>query len=92
MKAVWQETVIADSDDIIVLEGDVYFPPESVNARFLEESHTLSSSDSKGDAMYYNLVIGRERAEDGAWSYLAPTEQARHIQHYIAFWKGVEIR
>lgn len=91
MKAILNGTVIAESDDTIVIEGNHYFPPESVNKEYLEDSRTITSCFWKGLASYYTVKVDGEKKADAAWYYATPTEAAKPIKNYIAFWKGVEV-
>ncbi|HAC34506.1 MAG TPA: hypothetical protein DCF45_08315 [Gammaproteobacteria bacterium] len=91
MKAIWNGSVIAESDETIVIEGNHYFPPDSVDQRFLVASETHSHCGWKGDASYYHLQVGGEVNADAAWYYPAPYEAARQITDYLAFWNGVEV-
>jgi uncharacterized protein (DUF427 family) len=91
-KAVWNEIVIAESDDTIVVENNHYFPPESVKEEFLRPSETSSVCPWKGTASYYHVEVGSSINSDAAWYYPDPKEAAMNIKGYVAFWKGVEIR
>jgi uncharacterized protein (DUF427 family) len=91
MKAYWNEQLIAESDDTIVIEGNHYFPPESVNTEFFKKSETHSVCPWKGKASYYTLDVDGKQNPDAAWYYPQPKEDAAQIRDYVAFWKGVEI-
>ncbi len=91
MKAVWKNTVIAQSDDTILLEGNHYFPPDSVEKKWLHKSSTHTVCSWKGKAHYYNVAIGDEVNHDAAWYYPHPTQMAAQIKNYIAFWHGVKV-
>ena len=91
MKAIWNEEVIAESDDTIIIEGNHYFPPESINAAFFKESNTHSICPWKGKASYYNLEVDTKINEDAAWYYPETSDLAKGIKGYVAFWKGVDI-
>lgn len=91
MKAVWNNTVIAESDSTIVIEGNHYFPPESIKKEFFDESRTNTRCGWKGTASYYSIKIDGELNKDCAWYYPEPSEAATKIKGYIAFWKGVEV-
>ena len=92
MKAVWQNVVLAESNDTIVLEGNHYFPPEAVNRQYLRPSHTHTTCPWKGLASYYHIDVDGERNEDAAWYYPDPKDAAKKIKNYIAFWKGVGVK
>ena len=91
MKAIWNNKVIAESNKTIVVERNHYFPPESVNKEFFEESSTHTTCPWKGLASYHTLVVDGKRNPDAAWYYPAPRELAKGIKNYVAFWKGVTI-
>ena len=90
-KATWNDTVIADSADTIVVEGNHYFPPESVGAHHLKPSGTHTTCGWKGVASYYSVVAGGQINEDAAWYYPDPKPEAANIAGRIAFWKGIRI-
>ena len=90
-KAVWNGATIAESDNFELVEGNVYFPPESVKREFLKSSDTQTHCPWKGDASYYTLVVNGEENQDAAWFYPAPFEKATHIKDHVAFWKGVTV-
>jgi len=91
MKAIWKGTIIAESDDTVVVEGNHYFPGHSVNAELLSKSDTHTRCPWKGEASYYNITVNGETNEDAAWYYPDPKEAAKQIKGRIAFWHGVEI-
>jgi uncharacterized protein (DUF427 family) len=91
MRAIWNGTTIAHSDDTIVVEGNHYFPQGSVDAAVLRTSHMKSLCPWKGLASYYHVEIGGERGAYAAWTYRHPYPWIRKIKDRIAFWKGVEV-
>lgn len=91
MKAMWNGAVIAQSDNTIVIEGNHYFPPDSVDMKYLESSNFHTTCPWKGEARYFHIVVDGERNEDAAWCYPNPKEEALNIKGYIAFWRGVEV-
>ncbi len=91
IRAVWNDTVIAESDRTIVVEGNHYFPPADVNKEYLAETESRTQCPWKGEAHYFNIVVGDEINRTAAWSYLQPKEKAVHISNYYAFWKGVSV-
>jgi uncharacterized protein (DUF427 family) len=91
MKAIWNGEVIAESDDTIVIEGNHYFPPDSVKSDFLTDSETHTVCPWKGTASYYNILVNGEVNADAAWYYPEVSEMAKGIKGYVAFWKGVEV-
>ena len=91
MKAVWNDRVIADSDQTLVVEGNHYFSPDSVNPEYLRDSSTTTVCGWKGTARYYDLVVDGRTNPDAAWYYPAPKDAAQQIRGRIAFWKGVQV-
>ena len=91
MKAVWNGQTIAESDDTIVIEGNHYFPADSIRQEYLRQSSTRTTCPWKGEASYYSLVVNGEKNEDAAWYYPEPSEIAREIKNRVAFWRGVEV-
>ena len=90
-KAVWNATTLAESDDTKVVEGNHYFPPDSVNRDHFRDSDTHTECNWKGTANYYDVVVGDQVNHDAAWYYPQPKPDATEIKDYVAFWKGVEI-
>lgn len=91
MKAIWNNKVIAESNDIISVEGNSYFPVESVKKEYLKNSETHTVCPWKGTASYYDLNIEGNVNKDAVWYYPEPKEAANNIKNRVAFWKGVEI-
>ncbi|MDX1651030.1 MAG: DUF427 domain-containing protein [Brumimicrobium sp.] len=92
MKAIWNDQIIAESNETIIVENNHYFPPSSVNEEFLEESDTTSKCPWKGKASYYHVVVEGKKNEDAAWYYPDPKDAASEIEDYIAFWNGVKVK
>lgn len=90
-KAIWNGTVIAESDDTVVVERNHYFPRESVNADLLKPSATSSVCGWKGTASYYSLEVDGKTNADAVWYYPEPKDGAKEIKDRLAFWKGVEV-
>lgn len=90
-KATWHGQTIADSDDTVVVEGNHYFPRESVNADILRESSTSTVCPWKGTASYYSLVVDGEESTDAAWYYPTPKKAAAQITDRLAFAPGVQV-
>jgi len=90
-KAVWKGVVIAESDRCLEIEGNQYFPPESVRPGHLRESATHTTCPWKGVASYYDVVVGGEVNRDAAWYYPTPKAAANSIAGYVAFWHGVQV-
>jgi uncharacterized protein (DUF427 family) len=91
MKATWNGTTLAESDKTIVIEGNHYFPPDSVNREYFQKSDTHSTCPWKGEASYYNVVVDGQANKDAAWYYPDPKPAAAEIRDYVAFWRGVKV-
>ena len=91
MKAIWNDTVVAESDDTVVVEGNHYFPVHSIKQEFFTPSDTTTVCGWKGTANYYSLWAGGERNPDAAWYYANPKDAAKEIEGRVAFWKGVQV-
>jgi len=89
--AKWNGATLAQSEDTINIEGNHYFPPETINKEFFESSDTHTVCHWKGEASYYNIVVDGKTNKDAAWYYPETSELAKNIKGYIAFWKGVEV-
>ena len=91
MKAVWNGAVLAESDDTVVVEGNHYFPPDSIDKQYFKPSDTHTICSWKGEASYYSVEVNDKVNNDAAWHYPDPKEAAQNIKDYIAFWKGVVV-
>jgi uncharacterized protein (DUF427 family) len=91
MKAIWNDTVLAESNDTKVVEGNHYFPPESIHQEHLEASAHQTTCPWKGKASYYTIVVDGARNENAAWYYPQPKDAAAEIQDHVAFWNGVDV-
>ncbi|WP_156458368.1 DUF427 domain-containing protein [Rhodanobacter sp. Root627] len=91
MKAIWNDTVLVDSDDTVVVEGNHYFPAASLREEYFRESDHHSVCPWKGTASYYDVVVGDAVNAQAAWYYLQPKEAAAQIAGRVAFWKGVRV-
>tara|TARA_R100001244_G_scaffold86820_3_gene66329 strand:+ start:18325 stop:18606 length:282 start_codon:yes stop_codon:yes gene_type:complete len=91
VQAKWNGVVIAESDQTVVVEGNHYFPRDSVWSKYLMHSDTSSHCPWKGDASYHSLIVAGEINEDAAWYYPEPKTGAADIEGRIAFWRGVEV-
>lgn len=90
-KAIWHGQVLAESDDIVTIEGNAYFPANSLNKAFFKNSPTHTVCPWKGTASYYSLEVDGANNKDAAWYYPEPKNAAKAIKDRVAFWKGVEI-
>ena len=91
MKAIWNNQILAESDDTVVVENNHYFPVSSINASFFSDSKTNTLCPWKGTASYYSIEVDGETNEDAAWFYAEPYEAASQIKDRVAFWKGVQV-
>jgi uncharacterized protein (DUF427 family) len=91
MKAIWNNTIIAESEDTIVVENNHYFPPSAVHMKYFRESDTHSVCPWKGTASYYDVVIDGKENRDAAWYYPDTKKMADPFKDYVAFWKGVAV-
>ncbi|HSD96233.1 MAG TPA: DUF427 domain-containing protein [Sulfuricaulis sp.] len=90
-KAIWNGAVLADSDACQIVEGNYYFPPEGVKREHLRSTDKHTFCHWKGVANYYNVVVNGKVNCGAAWHYPQPSDKARHIRDYIAFWHGVKV-
>ena len=90
MKVIRGDVTLAESNDTIVIEGNHYFPPDAINKEYFQNSDTHTTCPWKGQASYYNIVIGETVEPDAAWYYPEPKDAANQIKDYVAFYKGVE--
>jgi uncharacterized protein (DUF427 family) len=91
MKAVWKGKIIADSEQTLIVEGNHYFPPSSLNREYFRDSETTSICPWKGTANYYTITVDGSENRDAAWYYPSPLAAAAEIKDHVAFWRGVEI-
>ena len=91
MKAIWNNEVIAESDEIETVEGNAYFPRSSVKREFFKPSDKHTVCSWKGTASYYDVVVNGEVNKDAAWFYPDPKEAAANIKDHVAFWRGVKV-
>lgn len=90
-RALWKGKVIAESDKFELVEGNVYFPPDTVRREYLKDSATHTVCPWKGTASYYTIVVDGEENRDGAWYYPDPKPAAANIKDHVAFWRGVAV-
>jgi len=91
MKAIWHNEVLAESENTIVVEGNHYFPADSVNREFFRHSNTHTTCPWKGEASYYDIVVDEAVNHDAAWHYAEPKQAAEQIKGQVAFWRGVRV-
>jgi uncharacterized protein (DUF427 family) len=91
MRATWKGAVLAESDDTMVVEGNHYFPADSIRREHFRESETHTVCPWKGTASYYDVVVGGDVNRDAAWYYPQPKDAAREIKDRVAFWHGVKV-
>lgn len=90
-KAIWKDRVLAESETTIVVEGNHYFPPESIKREYFKESETHTVCPWKGVASYYDIQVDGETNRDAAWYYPSTKQAAKNIEGYVAFWRGVKV-
>jgi uncharacterized protein (DUF427 family) len=90
-KAIWNGAVIADSDKTIVVEGNHYFPPDSIDKRYFRESAQTTVCPWKGTANYFDVIVGDQQNPQAAWYYADPKPAAANISGHVAFWQGVQV-
>jgi uncharacterized protein (DUF427 family) len=91
MKATWNGATIAESENTVVVEGNHYFPPESVNKKYFQPSNKHTTCPWKGEASYQNVVVDGQVNKDAAWFYPEPKPAAAEIKDHVAFWRGVNV-
>ena len=91
MKAIWNGQVVAESNETEVVEGNHYFPHDTIKREFFKSSDTHTTCFWKGEASYYHLDVDGKVNEDAAWYYPETSEAASRIKNHVAFWKGVEV-
>jgi len=91
MKAIWQQKILAQSEDTVVVENNHYFPVESCDMRYFKKSASKTICPWKGEASYYELNVAGKTNKDAAWYYPSPKPEAQPIKGRVAFWHGVEI-
>jgi uncharacterized protein (DUF427 family) len=90
-KATWNGITLAESEDTIKVEGNHYFPPESINKEYFKETETHTICPWKGTASYYTIAVNGDQNRDAAWYYPQPSQAAAQIKNYVAFWRGVKV-
>jgi uncharacterized protein (DUF427 family) len=90
-KATWNGAILADSNQCEVVEGNQYFPPDSINKEYFQDSSTQTTCGWKGVANYYNIVVDGQVNKDAAWYYPEPKSAAQNIEGHVAFWRGVKV-
>jgi uncharacterized protein (DUF427 family) len=90
-RAIWNNAVLAESDATVVVEGNHYFPPDSIRKEYFTLSTTHTICSWKGTASYYDVAVGGQVNKDAAWYYPTPSEAAKQIAGHVAFWKGVQV-
>jgi uncharacterized protein (DUF427 family) len=91
MRATWNGAVLAESDATVVVEGNHYFPADSIHREYFTDSATHSTCPWKGEASYYTVAVDGKNNQDAAWYYPQPKDAAKEITDYVAFWRGVDI-
>ena len=91
MKAIWNGAVIAESDDIVLVEGNAYFPADAVRREYLQTSNHHTFCPWKGEASYHSLLVDGELNRDAVWYYPDPKAEAEQVRGRMAFWRGVQV-
>ena len=91
MKAIWNDRILAESDDIVTVEGNAYFPKSSLNQEYFVESDNHTTCPWKGEASYYSIRVNGQINRDAAWYYPTPKSAASEIKDRVAFWRGVRV-
>lgn len=91
MKAIWKGTVVAESNDTVVVEGNHYFPHDALNPKYVLPSNTKTMCSWKGQASYYTLFVDGDANPDAVWTYPDPKDAAAQIKGRVAFWRGVQV-
>ena len=91
MKAIWNGATLAESDLTVVLEGNHYFPVQSIHSEYFRKSNSHTNCYWKGEASYYNIVVDGQVNKDAAWYYPNPKPAAAEIKNRVAFWRGVKV-
>ncbi|MEM9586482.1 MAG: DUF427 domain-containing protein [Planctomycetota bacterium] len=91
-KAIWNDVVLADSDDTVVVEGNHYFPADSIDRQYFQASDHHTTCGCKGTASYYDVVVDGKLNAQAAWYYPEPKSEAANIRGHVAFWKGVQVQ
>jgi uncharacterized protein (DUF427 family) len=90
-KAIWNGVVLAESNNCEVVEGNQYFPPDSIDRQYFQDSRTHTTCPWKGEASYYTIAVNGKENKDAAWYYPKAKDAAKNIEGYVAFWKGVTV-
>lgn len=90
-KAIWNDVVLAESDVYEKVEGNIYFPADSINKNHFKKSNTHTTCSWKGIANYYTIIVNMQENKDAAWYYPEPKAAAQNIKDHVAFWKGVKV-
>jgi uncharacterized protein (DUF427 family) len=91
MKAIWNNAVLAESDDTVVVEGNHYFPVAAIKRDYFSDSPTHTICPWKGEASYYSVTVDGQVNKDAAWYYPEPKPAAAEIKDRVAFWRGVKV-
>jgi len=90
-KAIWENTILAESDATVEVEGNQYFPPQAIKSEYFKPSDKRTTCPWKGLASYYHVEVNGKRNADAAWFYPEPKSAAQQIKDHVAFWKGVRV-
>lgn len=91
MKAIWNDQLLAESDETVIVDNNHYFPDSSLNHDYFKVSDTKTRCFWKGEAHYYSIEVNDKTNKDAAWYYPEPKKAAKEIKHHVAFWRGVKV-
>ena len=91
MKAIWNDTILAESEDIVTVEGNVYFPMDSLKKEYFDQSKSMSLCLWKGKASYFSAIVKGKTNKDCAWYYPKPSFLAKKVKNHVAFWKDIQL-
>jgi len=91
MKAIWNDMILAESDDIVTVEGNAYFPMDSLKKEYFDQSKSMSLCLWKGKASYFSVIVNKKTNKDCAWYYPKPSFLAKKVKNRVAFWKGIQL-
>lgn len=91
MKAIWNDAILAENKHTLTVEGNHYFPPDSIHKEHFRGSDRHTTCSWKGAASYYDIIVDGQTNADAAWYYPDPKQAAAHIKNYVAFWRGVKV-
>lgn len=92
MKAIWHDTIVAESRNTVKINDDQFFPPDSINSEFFQLSDTHTTAPGKGRASYFHIQVGENKKADAAWFYPHPEKELEPVRNYVTFGKDIELK